>query len=104
MRPISGGTFRMGADQSYSEEALVHAVVVNGFWMDEHTVTNAEFGAFVAARVVGSGAVRDLAVRGFPPPQAKSQYLGSYRRVPMKCTPILDSLTPEPLLPVPRAV
>jgi formylglycine-generating enzyme len=36
---IGGGTFRMGADQGYPEEAPAHAVTVSAFWMDEHTVS-----------------------------------------------------------------
>jgi sulfatase modifying factor 1 len=46
---ISGGTFLMGSDKHYPEEAPAHEVTVNGFWMDEHTVTNEEFGRFVDA-------------------------------------------------------
>jgi Sulfatase-modifying factor enzyme 1 len=34
MRWITGGTFRMGADQSYPEEAPVHTVAVGDFWID----------------------------------------------------------------------
>jgi formylglycine-generating enzyme len=49
MRWIPGGTFRMGADGSYPEEAPAHTASVSGFWMDQHTVTNAEFAAFVDA-------------------------------------------------------
>lgn len=49
MRHIPGGTFRMGSDVHYSEEAPVHTVTVDGFWMDEHAVTCAEFAAFVMA-------------------------------------------------------
>ena len=49
MRWIPGGTFRMGAEQSYPEEAPAHTVTVSGFWMDEFAVTNADFAAFVAA-------------------------------------------------------
>jgi hypothetical protein len=29
---ISGGTFRMGSDRHYPEEAPVHRVTVDGFW------------------------------------------------------------------------
>jgi formylglycine-generating enzyme len=47
MRWIPGGTFRMGSDHHYPEEAPAHPVAVDGFWMDEHTVTNAEFRRFV---------------------------------------------------------
>ena len=44
---IPGGTFRMGSDDHYPEEAPAHPVSVGGFWMDRHTVTNAEFARFV---------------------------------------------------------
>jgi formylglycine-generating enzyme required for sulfatase activity len=46
---IPGGTFRMGSDRHYPEEAPVHRVTVDGFWMDETPVTNAQFRAFVRA-------------------------------------------------------
>ena len=45
---IPGGTFHMGSD-FYPEERPVHRVTVDGFWMDQHTVTNAEFRRFVEA-------------------------------------------------------
>ena len=31
---IPGGTFLMGSDRHYPEEAPVHKVAVDGFWMD----------------------------------------------------------------------
>jgi sulfatase modifying factor 1 len=46
---IPGGTFRMGSDKHYSEEAPVHRVSVNGFWMDQTPVTNRQFKEFVRA-------------------------------------------------------
>ena len=46
---VPGGTFRMGSDDFYPEERPVHRVTVDGFWMDEHPVTNAEFRRFVRA-------------------------------------------------------
>jgi len=46
---IPGGTFAMGSDQHYREEAPVHRVTVDGFWIDETPVTNAQFKAFVEA-------------------------------------------------------
>jgi formylglycine-generating enzyme required for sulfatase activity len=46
---IPGGTFLMGSDRHYPEEAPAHKVAVNGFWMDRHTVTNADFRRFVEA-------------------------------------------------------
>jgi sulfatase modifying factor 1 len=49
MQWVPGGTFRMGSDRHYPEEAPAHMVAVDGFWMDEHTVTNDEFRRFVEA-------------------------------------------------------
>lgn len=46
---IPGGRFTMGSDHHYPEEAPAHAVSVDGFWIDPHPVTNAQFQAFVAA-------------------------------------------------------
>lgn len=46
---IPGGTFLMGSDAHYPEEAPAHRVRVDGFWMDVHTVTNAAFSRFVEA-------------------------------------------------------
>lgn len=37
---IPGGTFRMGSNEHYKEESPVHDVTVDGFWMDQYTVTN----------------------------------------------------------------
>jgi len=44
---IPGGTFDMGSDRHYPEEAPAHRVKVDGFWISRHTVTNAEFARFV---------------------------------------------------------
>jgi sulfatase modifying factor 1 len=44
---IPGGTFRMGSDKFYPEERPVHEVTVDGFWMDQCTVTNEEWRRFV---------------------------------------------------------
>ena len=44
---IPGGTFAMGSEDFYPEERPVHRVTVDGFWMDEHPVTAAEFRRFV---------------------------------------------------------
>ena len=46
---IEGGTFRMGSDRHYPEEAPVHRVTVDGFWMDRTPVTNRQFSQFVRA-------------------------------------------------------
>jgi formylglycine-generating enzyme len=44
---IPGGTFRMGSDKHYPEEAPVHRVTVDAFWIDRTPVTNREFREFV---------------------------------------------------------
>jgi sulfatase modifying factor 1 len=46
---IPGGTFAMGSNDHYPEEAPVREASVDGFWMDEHPVTNLEFMRFVKA-------------------------------------------------------
>jgi sulfatase modifying factor 1 len=46
---IPGGTFRMGSDKHYPEEAPVHRVTVDGFWVDRTPVTNRQFKEFVRA-------------------------------------------------------
>ena len=39
----------MGSDQHYPEEAPVHRVTVDGFWIDRTPVTNRQFKEFVNA-------------------------------------------------------
>jgi formylglycine-generating enzyme len=46
---IAGGSFRMGSDRHYPEEAPAHRVNVDGFWIDITPVTNRQFREFVAA-------------------------------------------------------
>jgi formylglycine-generating enzyme required for sulfatase activity len=46
---IAGGTFLMGSDAHYPEEAPVHRVAVDTFWIDATPVTNRQFRAFVKA-------------------------------------------------------
>jgi sulfatase modifying factor 1 len=47
MIKISGGTFRMGSDRHYPEEAPAHRVSVSDFWIDRAPVTNRQFRKFV---------------------------------------------------------
>ncbi|WP_413587619.1 formylglycine-generating enzyme family protein [Bdellovibrio sp. HCB274] len=44
---IPGGTFVMGSDNHYAEEAPAHRVKVDGFWMERYPVTNRQFAKFV---------------------------------------------------------
>ncbi|MCB2061627.1 MAG: SUMF1/EgtB/PvdO family nonheme iron enzyme, partial [Novosphingobium sp.] len=46
---VPGGTFAMGSERFYPEEAPVRQVRVDPFWIDETPVTNAQFAEFVAA-------------------------------------------------------
>jgi formylglycine-generating enzyme len=46
---MPGGTFRMGSDKHYPEEAPAHRVSVDGFWIDRTPVTNRQFKQFVRA-------------------------------------------------------
>src|SRR3954463_6837229 len=46
---IPGGTFLMGSNEHYPEEAPAHRVTVGAFWMDRCAVTNAGFRDFVDA-------------------------------------------------------
>jgi formylglycine-generating enzyme len=63
---IPGGSFRMGSDAHYPEEAPVHAARVAGFWMDVTVVTNADFARFVAATGYVTLAERPLDAKQFP--------------------------------------
>lgn len=47
---IPGSTFRMGSDNpQFPDEHPAHAVTLDGFWIDETPVTNAQFREFVDA-------------------------------------------------------
>src|SRR5262249_21727168 len=46
---IPGGQFRMGRNGEQKNEGPAHRVEVDGFWMDDHDVTNLEFDRFVKA-------------------------------------------------------
>ena len=66
MRRIPGGRFRMGSEDFYPDERPVHEVVVDGFWMDEHPVTNAEFRRFVKETGYVTVAERPLDPADYP--------------------------------------
>jgi formylglycine-generating enzyme len=66
MRWIPGGTFGMGAEFTYPEEAPIHDVTVGGFRIDEFAVTNADFAEFVAATGYLTVAERDVDPAAYP--------------------------------------
>ena len=59
---IPAGSFTMGSDRHQPEERFSHIARVNGFWIDRHEVTNAQFKQFVDAT-----GYRTLAERGLDP-------------------------------------
>lgn len=63
---IPGGTFLMGSDSHYSEEAPAHHVSVDGFWMDAYAVTNSQFQRFVEATNYVTVAERPLNPQEYP--------------------------------------
>ncbi|QWT23924.1 formylglycine-generating enzyme family protein [Subtercola sp. PAMC28395] len=63
---VPGGSFRMGSDDHYAEEAPAHLVTVSDIFIDRHQVTNAEFAAFVAATGYITVAERPLDPADYP--------------------------------------
>src|SRR3982751_154680 len=72
MRWVPGGTFLMGSDAHYPEEAPAHDVTVDGFWIDSRPVTNEKFARFVEES--GHATMAEL-----PPDPA--QYPGALREM-----------------------
>ena len=64
----------MGSDRHYPEEAPVHEVRVDGFWMDQCTVTNREFERFVEE--TGHVTLAEKPVNAADYPGAKPELLG----------------------------
>lgn len=64
---LPGGIFNMGStDAAFADAQPVHAVRVNGFWIDEHEVTNAQFAQFVKATGYKTVAEKALDPKDFP--------------------------------------
>ena len=66
MKWIRGGECLMGSDEFYPEERPVRRVAVDGFWMDEHPVTAAEFQRFVRETGYVTVAERPLDPADYP--------------------------------------
>jgi sulfatase modifying factor 1 len=68
---IPDGTFVMGSDSHYPEEAPTRRVSVDGFWIDRLQTTNRRFAEFVADTGYVTVAERPLDPRDFPgaPPE-----------------------------------
>jgi len=63
---IEGGEFSMGDERFYPEERPVRRVSVEGFWMDEHPVTAADFRRFVRETGYVTVAERPLDAAAYP--------------------------------------
>jgi formylglycine-generating enzyme required for sulfatase activity len=74
---IPGGTFLMGSNDHYPEEAPAHKVQVEGFWMDKTLVTNAQFGRFVDATGYVTVAERIPDAADYPGAKAEMLVAGS---------------------------
>jgi formylglycine-generating enzyme len=68
---IPGTSFTMGSNDHYPEEAPIHHVAVDGFWIDPVPVTNTQFAEFVTATGYVTVAERPLDPDAFPgaPPE-----------------------------------
>jgi len=76
---IPGGTFLMGLNDHYPEEAAAHSVTIDGFWLEDgHPhVTNAEFGRIVKATGYVTVAERELNPDGYPDAEVEMLVPGS---------------------------
>src|SRR5436305_1811144 len=84
---VPGGEFTMGTDAQpgWPDEKPAHRVRVDGFWMDETDVTNAQFRAFVEATGYVTTAERTATLEeivsqlppGTPPPKKEDLVPGS---------------------------
>jgi formylglycine-generating enzyme required for sulfatase activity len=63
---IPGGTFQMGSNEHYPEEAPAHPVRVDGFWIDRAQVTNAQFRRFIKASGYITVAERAASTADYP--------------------------------------
>ncbi len=74
---LPGGTFRMGSDDHYPEEAPSHRVTVDGFWIDRTPVTNAAFKRFVKATGHVTMAEKKPRAADYPDALPEMLYAGS---------------------------
>lgn len=74
---IPAGTFTMGSDRHYPEEAPAHRVGVDGFFIDTTPVTNRAFADFVAATGYRTLAERDPCPADYPDADPRLLVAGS---------------------------
>jgi formylglycine-generating enzyme len=71
MRWIPPGRFMQGDNPRYPEEGPPRTITVDGFWIDTHEVTNAQFAAFVKATGYHTLAERAPPVLPGAPPEMR---------------------------------
>jgi len=74
---VPGGSFMMGSDAHYAEEAPARAVEVSGLWLGRTTVTNAQYAGFVEDTGYVTVAERQLDPADFPGAPAENLVPGS---------------------------
>ncbi|MDB6155622.1 MAG: sulfatase [Chthoniobacteraceae bacterium] len=99
---IPGGQFSMGTDEkdAYPVERPAHQVKVDGFWMDETEVTNAQFAKFieatkyvtVAERVPDWEELKKQLPPGTEKPSPQKLVAGSLVFTPLKVRPPRDDV------------
>lgn len=74
---VPGATFQMGSNDHYPEEAPVHCVTVDGFWIDLTPVTNRQFKHFVntTGHVTTAQVIPDA--KDYPGARPEMLYAGS---------------------------
>jgi formylglycine-generating enzyme required for sulfatase activity len=81
---VPAQTFTLGSDRHYPEEGPARRVSVDGFWIEEHQVTNAQYAEFVESTGYVTVAERPLDPADFPGAPAENLQPGSmvFRRTP----------------------
>jgi formylglycine-generating enzyme required for sulfatase activity len=74
---VPGGEFWMGTDDGPADERPRHKVYVDGFWMDQTEVTNAQFAKFVAATGYKTVAERPPDPKDYPGAKPENLVPGS---------------------------
>ncbi len=90
---IPGGTFTMGSDTGYPEEAPAHEVSVDGFWMSVHEVTNRQFANFVEETGYVTVAERPMNPADFPGVPAEALVPSSVVFVPPESADLRGAIT-----------
>jgi formylglycine-generating enzyme len=77
LRWVPAQTFTMGSDRHHAEEAPARPASVDGFWIERHPVTNAEFARFVRETGHRTVAERPLDPADFPGAPPENLHPGS---------------------------